>query len=62
LTLIWAYFRLPETKGRTYEELDLIFAAKVPTRKFKTYEVDAYAEHEEFADHVQGRQQERPKV
>lgn len=25
LCLIWAYFRIPETKGRTYEELDLMF-------------------------------------
>ena len=44
LTLTWAFFRLPETKGRTYEELDLMFAAEVPTRKFSTHQVGAYAE------------------
>lgn len=43
LTLVWAFFRMPETKGRSYEELDLIFAAKAPTRKFKDFHVDAYA-------------------
>ncbi|KAK8004989.1 general substrate transporter [Apiospora arundinis] len=44
LTLVWAYFRLTETKDRTFEELDLMFAAGVPTRKFAKYHVDAYAE------------------
>lgn len=42
LTIVWVIFRMPETRGRTYEELDLMFAAKVPTRKFATYKVDAY--------------------
>jgi hypothetical protein len=28
--------------GRTYEELDLMFTANVPTRKFSQYQVDAY--------------------
>lgn len=40
---IWAYFRLPEAKGRTYEELDLLFQQKVPARKFASTSVDAYA-------------------
>lgn len=35
LTLVWAYFRLPETRGRTYEELDVLFAEKnLPARDF----------------------------
>lgn len=42
LTLVWTFFRMPETKGRTYEELDLMFDAHVSTRAFGTYEVDAY--------------------
>jgi MFS transporter, SP family, general alpha glucoside:H+ symporter len=37
LTCIWTYFRLPECKGRTYEELDIMFERRVPTKKFKTY-------------------------
>lgn len=44
LVFIWAFFRLTETRNRTFEELDLMFAGKVPTRKFKRYQVDAYAE------------------
>jgi SP family general alpha glucoside:H+ symporter-like MFS transporter len=39
---VWVIFRMPETKGRTFEELDLMFAAKVSTRKFAKYKVDAY--------------------
>ncbi|KAJ5812311.1 hypothetical protein N7474_008612 [Penicillium riverlandense] len=36
-SLTWCYFRLPETKSRTYEELDLMFERKVPAREFKSY-------------------------
>lgn len=36
LCLIWAYFRLPEPKGRTYGEMDALFERKVSVRKFKS--------------------------
>jgi MFS transporter, SP family, general alpha glucoside:H+ symporter len=36
---VWCYFRLPETGGRTYEELDAMFEARVPARKFKDYNI-----------------------
>ncbi|KAL4967046.1 general substrate transporter [Aspergillus stella-maris] len=49
-TLVWAFLRLTETKGRTFEELDIMFAAKVPTRRFKRYHVDAYAEGLDIRD------------
>ena len=42
MMFVWAYFRLPETKGRTYEELDILFARKVSARKFSSVHVDAY--------------------
>lgn len=42
LALIWSYFRLPEMKGRTYEELNILFWKNVPARKFKNTHVDAY--------------------
>ncbi|KAG9252440.1 maltose permease MAL31 [Emericellopsis atlantica] len=38
LTFVWVWFRLPESKGRTFEELDLLFAHGVPARKFKNAE------------------------
>lgn len=31
----WAFFRLPECKGRSYRELDILFERHTPTRKFK---------------------------
>ncbi|KAK6903858.1 hypothetical protein I203_107366 [Kwoniella mangroviensis CBS 8507] len=33
--LLWAFFRLPETGGRSFTELDILFANKVPARKFE---------------------------
>ncbi|KAL2864531.1 general substrate transporter [Aspergillus lucknowensis] len=36
---IWAYFRLPESKGRTFAELDILFEKKVGARHFKDTEV-----------------------
>ncbi|KAL3455223.1 hypothetical protein BJX64DRAFT_272795 [Aspergillus heterothallicus] len=35
LLLIWAFFRLPETKGMTTETLDHLFHQEVAARKFK---------------------------
>lgn len=50
LTATWSYFRLPETKGRTYEELDLLFHKGVSARKFRGAHVDPYVEDHEIAD------------
>ncbi|KAK7715887.1 hypothetical protein SLS63_011226 [Diaporthe eres] len=46
LTTVWAYFRLPEVKDRTYEELDVLFAKKLSARKFKSAEVHVYEDSE----------------
>ena len=37
---IAAYFGLPELKGRTYRELDILFQRRVPARKFSTTEIE----------------------
>ena len=42
LCIIWTYFRQPEMKGRTYGELDTLYAEKVPARKFKSTIVDQF--------------------
>ena len=34
LLFAWTFFRLPEPKGRTYGELDILFENKVSARKF----------------------------
>ncbi|KZL71000.1 maltose permease MAL31 (alpha glucoside transporter) [Colletotrichum tofieldiae] len=46
-TFIWAFFRLPETKGRTYEELDYLFHNDIPTRLFEGTKVDIFDGEEE---------------
>lgn len=42
LFLVWTIFRLPEPKGRTYGELDILFEDRVPARKFKTTKVQEF--------------------
>ncbi|ORX38048.1 general substrate transporter [Kockovaella imperatae] len=42
ISAVWAYFRLPETKGLSYEELDILFENKVPAKSFKSSHVEAY--------------------
>ncbi|KAH3898654.1 related to maltose permease [Saccharomycodes ludwigii] len=39
---VWSFFRLPETSGRSYEELDIMYHRGIPAREFKNY--DCYAE------------------
>ncbi|KAK4503242.1 hypothetical protein PRZ48_006670 [Zasmidium cellare] len=36
LSLMWALFRLPEPRGRTYAELDVLFERGISARKFAT--------------------------
>jgi hypothetical protein len=40
LCLVWCFFRLPETKGRSFGEIDLLFENKVSARMFKYTKVD----------------------
>ena len=47
ILLVWSIYKLPETKGRSFEELDVMFAKKVSARQFRHYEVK---EEDEFAD------------
>ncbi|CAN9263139.1 unnamed protein product [Alternaria alternata] len=37
ITVIWVYFYLPEIKNRTLEEIDEMFEARLPARKFRKY-------------------------
>lgn len=58
LCALWTYFRLPEPKGRTYGELDVLFESGVSARKFKTtvvgdlaaYSGESVAEKEEVVE------------
>lgn len=40
LCIIWTFFRLPEPKGRTFGELDILFGRGITARKFKSTQVE----------------------
>ena len=42
LCVVWIYFRLPEPKGRTYGEMDILFERCVSARKFKSTNLDIF--------------------
>ncbi|KAJ5620271.1 MFS general substrate transporter [Penicillium lagena] len=41
LFTLWAFMRIPETKGRTFEEIDLLFERGVKAKDFSKYVSDA---------------------
>ncbi|KAE8153283.1 general substrate transporter [Aspergillus avenaceus] len=49
--LVWSFFRMPEPKGRTYEELDVLFEKRISARKFGSTVVDPYADMVEIREH-----------
>ncbi|GIJ88745.1 hypothetical protein Asppvi_007672 [Aspergillus pseudoviridinutans] len=44
LCIIYTYFRVPEPRGRSFAELDLLFERKVSARKFSSTQVDVFDE------------------
>lgn len=50
LCWLWTYFRLPEPKGRTYGELDILFERRVAARKFKGTDVSPWASGDALAN------------
>lgn len=44
LCIIYTYFRVPEPRGRSFAELDLLFERKVSARKFSSTHVDVFDE------------------
>jgi SP family general alpha glucoside:H+ symporter-like MFS transporter len=57
LCWVWTYFRLPEPKGRTYGELDVLFENKVSARKFASTTVDQFS-----SDHMEVVTEDAEKV
>jgi len=41
ITLIWAYFYIPETRARTVVEIDEMYAINLPMRKWRGYQCEA---------------------
>ncbi|KAF9066480.1 maltose permease [Rhodocollybia butyracea] len=48
LSTLYCLIRLPETKGRSYGELDLLFENQVPAWRFKGTKVDQFGRHAEL--------------
>ncbi|KEY69519.1 hypothetical protein S7711_02056 [Stachybotrys chartarum IBT 7711] len=44
LCIIYVFFRLPEPRGRTFAELDVLFEKKISARKFASTHVDVFQE------------------
>jgi len=42
LCIIYTYFRVPEPRGRSFAELDLLFERGISARKFSTTNVDVF--------------------
>jgi SP family general alpha glucoside:H+ symporter-like MFS transporter len=53
-SFVYVFFRLPELKDRTYEELDLLFIAKVKAKDFKKTVPNAYQDNVQVENIVQG--------
>ncbi|OQE20693.1 hypothetical protein PENFLA_c016G10946 [Penicillium flavigenum] len=52
LCVVYTFFRVPETTGRTFAELDMLFEEKVSARKFASTEVEAYQDQVEVFEHT----------
>ncbi|KAL2872367.1 putative MFS alpha-glucoside transporter [Aspergillus lucknowensis] len=44
LCIIYTYFRVPEPRGRTFAELDVLFERRISARKFGSTQVDVFDE------------------
>nr|AOC89493.1 hypothetical protein FGSG_00070 [Fusarium vorosii] len=53
LVFVWGYFRLPETRNRTFEELDVMFAKGVSARKFSSYQIDSFHEAQDAVEQTE---------
>lgn len=42
ICFVWSFFRLPEPRGRTPTELDILFEKKISARKFSEFEVTPF--------------------
>ena len=58
LCYIWCFFRMPETGGFSFAELDILFANKIPARKFTSVALD---EQRELHDGSHGMGEKIPK-
>jgi MFS transporter, SP family, general alpha glucoside:H+ symporter len=53
LSLIYLWFYQPETSGRSYQELDEMFAKGIPARQFKAYKTTMQLQNESMLGKVE---------
>ncbi|KAI2614831.1 sugar transporter [Hypoxylon fragiforme] len=58
LSTTWVFFRLPEPKGRTYAELDMLFEHRVSARKFAQTKMDPFSQ--QLDDNTASTSTEKP--
>ncbi|KAI1299604.1 MFS monosaccharide transporter-like protein [Xylaria venustula] len=51
----WVWLYLPEVKGRTLEEIDEMFEARVPARKFRNYQCIRRVDEKPHVDRVESQ-------
>ena len=59
LVFVWTYFRLPETANLSFADLDILFANKVPARKFASTNIDTLAQR---VDPSEVREKEKGEI
>ncbi|KAH7089624.1 general substrate transporter [Paraphoma chrysanthemicola] len=59
LSIIYTYFRMPEPRGRSFAELDLLFEKRVSARKFAKTEVNVFEETNVEGTAVFGKYEEK---
>ena len=42
ICLVLSYFYIPEMKGRSYREIDIMFNRKIPARQWKKTTIDMH--------------------
>lgn len=60
--MVFFFFFMPELKGRTLEEIDELFANRVPAWKFKTFQTTIQAEALAEVNREKGLEDEKGPV
>lgn len=64
LCIVYTYFRVPEPRGRSFAELDLLFERGIDAREFASTKVDVFGENVEInvINHYQAARQMSPEI
>jgi hypothetical protein len=57
LTCVYTFYFHPETKGRSFQEIDEMFHKRIPARKFASFVTEAETRAKATKDEVVGTEQ-----